>query len=95
MPRHLCSISLPRGITRHPAKPDLICLKTLITGPYDLHIAAQGMTGQLNVVTHHYSKFGRIHGLNVKDRASLIWLSSGIACLKGQPGDGAGRNREK
>ena len=38
-------------------------------GPYDLQIAAQGLTGDLIVVTHNFSEFSRIPGLIVEDWA--------------------------
>ena len=38
-------------------------------GPYDIQIAAQGMTRDLIVVTHNFGEFSRIPGLAVEDWA--------------------------
>ena len=39
-------------------------------GPYDIQIAAQGMTRDLIIVTHNFGEFSRIPGLVVEDWAS-------------------------
>jgi len=39
-------------------------------GPYDIQIAAQGMTRDLIIVTHNFGEFSRIPGLAVEDWAS-------------------------
>ena len=36
-------------------------------GPYDLQIAAQGLTRNMTVVTHNISEFSRVPGLKVED----------------------------
>ena len=36
-------------------------------GPYDIQIAAQGMTRGFTVVTHNFGEFNRIPGLKVED----------------------------
>lgn len=36
-------------------------------GPYDMQIAAQGLSRKLTVITNNYDEFSRIPGLKVED----------------------------
>ena len=36
-------------------------------GPYDVQIAAQGLSRDMTVITHNISEFGRVPGLKVED----------------------------
>ena len=68
-PFHILSFTSDDAVTAGKIRGYLAHQGTPI-GPYDIQIAAQGLTRNLTVITHNTGEFGRVPNLKLED-----WIS--------------------